>query len=399
MILTHGPRSVGKTTLLREFAGIAGVEVIDLDDPAVVEAARANPNAIVRGPTPVCVDEYQKVPELLDSLKTRLNEEGAITGTAVLTGSTRHDALPTTAQALTGRLHVLTILPLSQGEIDGERENLLAELFTDPEAAVLAHPASSTSRGEYIDRVCAGGFPLALRRERPARDRWFEDYIRLSIERDATELSRVRQRQALGDLLERLAAQTGQVLNVARASEGLKVERKTVDHHLRLLQDLFLVSRLPAWGKSLRARSTRSPKIHVVDSGLAAWLLRINEAKLATLDPTTLTEFGNLLETFVVGELRKQASWLTEAVHLGHWRTADGDEVDLVLERSDGAVLAVEVKAGERVSGHDFSALRKLRESLGERFIAGVAMSTGPRSYTYEDRLHVLPIDRLWRPI
>lgn len=149
----------------------------------------------------------------------------------------------------------------------------------------------------------------------------------------------------------------------------------------------------------MRARSTRSPKIHVVDSGLAAWLLRINESKLATLDPTTLTKFGNLLETFVVGELRKQASWLTEAVHVGHWRTADGDEVDLVVERSDGAILAVEVKAGERVSGRDFSALRKLRESLGERFIAGVATSTGRRSYTYEDRLHVLPIDRLWRPI
>lgn len=102
------------------------MEVIDLDDPAVVEAARANPNAIVRGPTPVCADEYQKVPELLDSLKTRLNEEGALPGTDVLTGSTRHDALPTTAQALTGRLHVLTILPLSQGEIDGGREDLLA---------------------------------------------------------------------------------------------------------------------------------------------------------------------------------------------------------------------------------------------------------------------------------
>ena len=137
----------------------------------------------------------------------------------------------------------------------------------------------------------------------------------------------------------------------------------------------------------------------MVDSGLAARLLRIGPDKLAGLDPATLTEFGHLLETFVVGELQKHVSWLGESVTVGHWRTSDGDEVDLVLEFDDGRVLAFEVKAGERVSGKDLSGLRKLRDGLGARFVGGVALSLGSRSYTYAEGLHVMPVDRLWREV
>lgn len=116
--------------------------------------------------TPACLDEYQHAPEVLDALKARLNREGSRPGTAVLTGSTRQDALPRTSQALTGRLHTLTIWPLSQGEIAGDAENLLPALRVDPDAAVGAYPTSGTTRAEYVARVCGGGFPLALQRGR-----------------------------------------------------------------------------------------------------------------------------------------------------------------------------------------------------------------------------------------
>ncbi len=400
VIALHGPRSVGKSTMLADFARAHDVPVIDLDDPATRDAVLANVASAVGEHTPVCLDEYQHAPEVLDALKARLNREGAQPGTAVLTGSTRQDALPRTAQALTGRLHTMRIWPLSQGEIEDTIENLLPALRTDPDAAVAAHPTSPTTRTEYVDRVCAGGFPLALRRPAGAtRNRWFDDYISQSIERDAIELARVRQRQLLRELLGRLAGRTGQMLNLSAASEGLALARTTAEDHTRLLEDLFLIERLPAWGKTLRARAVASPKVHVIDSGVAARLLRVSPDKLAGLDPTTRTEFGNLLETFVVGELRKHASWLDEPVTVGHWRTHDGDEVDYVMEFDDGRILAFEVKANERVSGSDLKGLRALRGALGDRFIAGVAFSTGARSYSYDDRLYVMPVDRLWRPI
>ena len=175
--------------------------------------------------------------------------------------------------------------------------------------------------------------------------------------------------------------------------------RNTAEQYTRLLEDLFLVERLPAWGKTLSSRSGATPKMHVVDSGVAARLLRATPEKRASLDATALTEFGNLLETFVVGELRKQVSWLQASAMVGHWRTHDGDEVDYVIEFDDGRVLGFEVKAKERVASSDLKGLRKLRDLLGDRFIAGVALSTGPRSYNFEDRLLVMPVDRLWRPV
>ncbi len=399
VIALRGPQSAGKSTVLRGFAEAVGGSVIDLDDVEVREAIQGNLAASVRAGAPICVDEYQWVPDILDALKARLNREGSLPGTAIITGSTRQDALPATAQALTGRLHSLVIWPLSQGELGGVRENLLEVLAGDADAVVSAVPSSRTTRPEYVDRVCSGGMPLALRRSVSARARWFDDFVRASVERDAVELSRIRERQALAGLLGHIAAQAGQLLNVAATAEKVGTNRETTESHLRLLEDLFLAVRLPAWGKSLRSRVSAKPKVHVVDSGLAARLLRLTPEKVTGIDPTSLTDFGHLLETFVVGELRKQASWLDDPVTLGHWRTSDGAEVDLVVEYDDGRVVAFEVKASERAPGKGFRGLAQLRDLLGERFIGGVMLTTGTRSYTYEERLHVMPIDRLWTPV
>ncbi len=399
VVALHGPRSVGKSTLLGTLAAAQHVPVLDLDDPETREVVLANPSLAVGQHTPLCVDEYQHVPLILDAIKVRMNRDGARPGTAVLTGSTRQDALPRTAQALTGRLHTMTIWPLSHGEIDGEVENVLPALRDDPDAAVQTKPTSTTPRESYVDRVFAGGFPLALRRSAEERNRWFDDYVRQTLERDALELKQVRQRQALRELLSRLAGRTGQVLNLNQATQGMTVHRETIDDYTRLLEDLFLLERLPAWGKTLRSRTGAAPKVHVIDSGVAARLMRVSPAELAGLNPTALTEFGSLLETFVVGELQKQISWLDEQITVGHWRTRDGDEVDFVIEFDDGQVLAFEVTANARFRSEDLKGLRKLRDLLGDRFAAGIVLGTGSHSYSYQNkRLHVMPIDRLWTP-
>ena len=137
----------------------------------------------------------------------------------------------------------------------------------------------------------------------------------------------------------------------------------------------------------------------MVDSGLAARLLRGSPDRLAALDPAAQTEFGHLLETFVVGEILKQCGWTDDVGGVGHWRTHDGDEVDLILERSDGRIVAFEVKTAGRVAGKELKPLEKLRDRLEDLFIGGVALHTGARSYTASDRIHVMPIDRIWTPI
>jgi uncharacterized protein len=396
VIVLEGPRAVGKSTLLRELATAQVREVIDLDDLATREAARADPALFVRGEAPVLIDEFQHVPEILDAIKAELNRDGS-PGRFVLTGSTRYATLPATAQALTGRAHRMEVPPLSQGEVDGIHETFAKTLLEDPRS--LVDRMVGIGREEYVSRIVAGGYPPVLSRSTPAnRARWFDDYTELVIERDVMDLTRVRQRRQLPLLLRQLASQTAQMLNVAKAASTIGMDKSTAENYTKLLEAVFLVQRLPAWGTTLSSRVAVAPKIHIVDSGLAARLLHLTEPKLGAASASALTEFGHLLETFVVGEVGKQLDWLEKPVRRGHWRTHEGEEIDLVLEREDGAVVALEVKAASRVLGGDLQSLAKLSRKLGSQFLGGVVLYTGTRAYSYENDLHVLPVDRLWRP-
>lgn len=395
VILLEGPRTVGKSTTLRELAERLGGEILDLDDPATRDAMLADPATMIEGSNLVCIDEYQHAPSVLDAIKARLNRSTR-PGQFLLTGSARHESLPAAAQALTGRLHRMTVRPLAQAELEGTRPDFLNQVLSSPAQAGTGG-ASTTARHDYLERLTRGGLPLALaRRNESTRHRWFDDYVRLTLERDVRELSKVRQARALPVLLERLAGQTGQVLNATAAANAAGIDPHTARDYIRLLESVFLIQLLPAWGTTLTSRSANAPKVHVLDSGVAARLLRLTPDKLARRDPTSLTQLGHLLETFVVAELLKEASWMDGIAGVGHWRTYDGVEVDLVVERDDGAIAAFEVKAASRVPGDGFRGLRKLRDALGDAFLAGVVLYTGTRGYDYEDRLHVVPIDRLW---
>lgn len=395
VVVLNGARSVGKSTLMKHCAAAFGVGVVDLDDPATRLAVAADPVLAVRGPAPVCIDEFQHVLSVLDAIKARLNQS-AHPGQFLLTGSTRYATLPAASQSLTGRAHVVTVWPLSQGELRGQRETFLDMLMRDP-AGLVAPIASTTSREEYERAVLAGGFPFALARPNDtARRRWFRDYLALVLNRDALEIRRIRQQTVLPGVLQRLAARTGQVLNLSTIGSDMGLDQSVVSDFVGLLETVFLVHRLPAYGRTLSSIVRRSPKMHLVDSGLGAHLLGITQDKLTARDPAALTEFGHLVETFAVNEILKQAAWNDLPPAFGHFRTKDDDEVDLVCEANDGRIAGVEVKATSTPAEKDFKALRYLRDKLGQAFLGGMVLHFGPRSYTLEDRLHAVPLDRVW---
>ncbi len=395
VVVLQGPRSVGKSTVLVELAQRRDVEITDLDDPAVRARVAASPSDAVRGPTPVCIDEYQHVPELLQAIKAELNKQHD-NGRWLLTGSTSFWAMPSGTQALTGRMQIVEVMPFSQGELDGTHEDFLDVAFTNPAALAVPKPASN-ERENYEQRVCRGGMPLAVHVDARRRANFYGSYLRTSLTRDVLDLSRVRQVNVLPRLMERLAAQTGQVLNIVKASNDAGIEPRSGDNYVRLLEALFLIRRLPAWGRTLRSRTAHSPKLHVVDSGLAAYLLGITPEKLARRDPAALSEFGHLFETFVVGEILKQASWCDDVRDVGHWRTHKGQEVDLVAEAQDGSVVGFEIKAGREVDRKALRGLVALRDALGDQFRAGFFLNTGTEAYRFDDRIYVCPVDRLWQ--
>ncbi|HUZ18993.1 MAG TPA: ATP-binding protein [Acidimicrobiales bacterium] len=397
LLLLQGPRTVGKTYLLHQLAARHGGDVIDLDDPPTRDAVRRDASTFIEGPTPVFVDEYQHEPSVLAAIKAELNQD-LRPGRFVLAGSTKSTAIPEVAEYLAGRVNLLPVLPLSQGEIAGVREDFSETLLFGEVSSIVTVERSTTSRAEYARRIAAGGMPIALARSEEARNRWFDDYTTLVVERGVLEMSKLRRRRQLPALLRHIASQTGQLLNITSTAQAAALDRHTAADYLNLLESVFLVRQLPAWGRTLGGRTTGTPKVHLVDSGLAARLLRLTPEHLARRDVTALTEFGHLLETFVVGELVKQSTWLSGVTGWHHWRTYDGDEVDLVIERDDGRIVAIEVKGGSRVPGEDMRALERLRDAAGDAFIVGVALYTGERSYNYGDRLYVAPIDRMWIP-
>lgn len=398
LVLT-GARTVGKSTLLAACAEHHGVTVMDLDDLETRRAVLADPALFVAAdrPIPICIDEFQHAPQLLDAIKSELNRD-LRPGRYVLTGSTRYSSLPTASQSLTGRAHIVTMWPLSQGELAGRKESALDALVSEPAELVTATPSTST-RADYERAVLGGGFPLALAREPgPSRNRWFRDFVTLVVERDVMEIRKIRQRQVLPQVLRRLAGQTGQVVNYGNIADNVGLEATTVKNYLGLLEAVFLIHRLEPFTRSSTRRAVRSPKVHAVDTGLAAYLTGLTQEKLAERIPADLTQFGHLVETFTVNELMKQAGWAQQDVTFSHFRTKDQQEVDLVIETETGSVSAVEVKASGTVTDKDFAGMRTVRDKLGSAFIGGVVVNLGQRSYTYEDRLHVLPLDRLWTP-
>jgi uncharacterized protein len=392
VILIGGPRASGKTTLVRELARKKGVEVLDLSDDRELELARQDvAGYLAERPAPIIIDEYQRLPELLGAVKRAVDRDRR-PGAFVLTGSTTGELLPRGTETLTGRVHRMVLWGLSHGEVLGRRESFIELAFAQPER-LRRHRDAVTTRADYGRLVARGGFPAAVQREREvARRRWHRGYAESVIERDLAELVSLRQPAIFSQTLKSCAARTAQVTNLSDVANDLGAGRDAVRNYLELLERIFLVRRLPPLSGNLNARLSHHPKLHLTDSGLAVSLSGVDPEKLART-----AEFGAFLETFVATELLKQLGWTASEVSLSYYRDRDGHEVDLVLERLDGQVVAIEVKSANFIEGKDVKNLRYLADRLGADFRHGFVLYTGASGTRLEDdRFSAIPISALW---
>ncbi len=394
VVLLTGPRTSGKSTVARAVAQRRDARIVDLDDPVERQAAAGNPGLFVDEPGLLVIDEFQYVPELLGAIKAILNKD-LRPGRFLLTGSARWQSVPEVARHLTGRAHPVTMWPFSQGEKDGRVETFLDRLAAGDD--VVGGPRATLTRVELIHRATIGGYPLAVARaQAPARSRWFTGLVELVLARDATEIRALREPELLERVLRLAAARTASVLNVADLAKDAKLHPDTTGDLLRLLETTYLVLRLPAWSENLNARVAHRPKLHLADPGLAAHLMRLTPASLSRPSGAALTRLGQLLETFAVTEMLRQASWHDPAPSLYHFRTKDGIEVDLIVEFDDGSVAAIEVKAASRIHSADLRGLRFVRDRLGDRFRAGIVLCTADHPVALEDRIAALPFETIW---
>ena len=388
--LLVGARQSGKSALAQLLIseGHAG-PYLTLDDAATLAAAASDPDGFVRGLSgSTVIDEVQRVPELLPAIKVSVDRDRR-PGRFLLTGSANVLLLPRVSESLAGRMEVHTLWPLSQGEIDGHRETFLDRLLGDGPAPSV--PALGGD-DDILARVLRGGFPPAVERSERRRDAWLASYVGAVLQRDVRDLANVQRLSELPHLLSLLAARTSGLLNLAELGRTAGVPQSTLQRYLTLLEHVFLVVRLPSWHTNVGNRVVKAPKLHLVDSGLAAHALAATPERTGR-DPTLL---GALLESFVALELVKQCSWSTASPRLYHYRTAKGTEVDLVVEDRGGAIAGVEVKAGATVGARDFRGLRELADAHGERFVRGVVLYRGDAVVPFGERLAAWPIQTLW---
>ena len=394
VVYVDGPRQCGKTTLVRRLVAATGGSYVSLDDPIQLTAALHDPVGFVQvGESPRVIDEAQRAgAPLLLALKMQVDRDPT-PGRFVLTGSTRFLTTPRLSESLAGRVDLVRLQPFSQGELAGQRDNIVDRLFEGPQALLQAKPRP-LSRQEQLDLVCTGGYPeVVARRSDRSRRRWFESYVTPVTQRDVLEISRIRRAQELPRMLRLLAARTSQILNIQDMARDLGHSHSSFKDYLGLLEVVLLVQRLPAWSTNLSSRVARHPKLHLADSGLAAHLVGAASTSVTVPGHPAL---GPLVETFVHGELRKQLGWARVQADIHHFREHTGAEVDFLLESRDGRVVAVQSKASQSVSSRDLRWLRRLRGKLGDRFVAGVITYLGDAAVSLGPKLLALPLPALW---
>jgi predicted AAA+ superfamily ATPase len=389
VVLLNGARQTGKTTIAQAVARKSRAEFFTFDDAATLALAAGDPAGFVGNlPAPAVLDEIQKVPDLFPAIKLAVDRNRR-PGRFLLTGSANVMTLPRLSESLAGRMEVIPLFPFSAGERAGRREGLVKRLF----AGEIAKSKPAFPGGDLAARLSLGGYPEAVQRKAAdRRSAWFASYISTILQRDVRDLARVDGLHALPNLLKLLAARASSLLNLADVARDATLPHTTLTRYLTLLETVFLVHRLPAWSPNLGKRLVKAPKLHLVDTGLACHLIGVDARRLRE-DRSLL---GRMLETFVVGELRKQLSWTEPQTALCHLRTAAGAEVDVIMERADGAVAAIEVKASNTVTPADFAAMQALRDQLGQRFRAGVVLCLGDRIVPFGDRLWLVPLPALW---
>ena len=391
VVLLNGARQVGKSTLVQSLAPDYPAQYLTLDDATVLAAASGDPAGFLAGLAgPVILDEVQRAPGLFLAIKADVDRDRR-PGRYLLTGSADVFLLPRIAESLAGRMEVLTLWPLSQGEIEGVRETFVDALF---ESKLQAPAVPRLDRGEMLDRALVGGYPELLERTSETRRRaWFGSYTTTILQRDVRDLSSIEDLTSLPRLLSLLAVRSATLLNYAELSRSSGLPASTLKRYFALLEATFLVRLLPAWSENLSKRLVKSPKLLLTDTGLLAAALGLSRERLDE-EPRLV---GPLLESFVLMEIRKQATWSETRPELFHYRTQTGQEVDLLLEDARGRIAGIEVKASATVQERDVRTLLDLAETLGKRFVRGVVLYTGERAVPFSEKVAALPMAALWR--
>lgn len=385
-----GPRQSGKTTLVKNLV-TDKVEYRTLDDPSLKVSAETDPLGFLShsGQT-LIIDEVQRVPTLITAIK-KVVDENRQPGQFLITGSARIKDLPKVQESLAGRTTSIRLRTLAAGEVVLKVPDLLMRILN---GEAFSDSNGGQSKETLVGKLFRGGFPEAAGKpEDRHRRRWHRNYISALLEHDLKDIDRVRDHKAMNDLIQAMAAWSGQLVNYARIGEKLAVSRPTLRSYLNVLELMFLIETLPPWTKTDYQRVGRMEKVYMCDCGLMASILdwRLDEVLLNS------DRVGKIVETFVFNELSAYVDASDGDFSLSHYRDREQREIDFLVERYDGAIIGIEVKAGA-VSRSDFKHLKWFQQNLvGDRQFVGVVLYRGSgAALPFGEGLWALPLSAFW---
>lgn len=388
VVLLAGPRQAGKTTLVRRIAEKQEMRYLTLDDQLTLLSAREDPVGMIRSINRAVIDEIQRVPQLLLAIKKSVDQDRR-PGRFLLTGSANLMALPTVADSLAGRMETFSLLPLSQSEIESCSTNWIDAVF----AGRILQTTQTALGDEFIERVLRGGYPEAvLRTSAKRRLAWARQYIDAIIQRDVRDVAGIDKLDQLPRFLRALAQTAGRMCNYSQLGGQVGLDGKTASRYVGVFERMYLLKRIDVWSRNRLNRVVKTPKLQFIDSGLLATLLDLATEEVQQ----DRTRFGNVLETFVFGELLKHATTADDDYRLMYYRDADKFEVDVVIENTAGKLVCIEVKAAATIQESDLRGLKKLVGIAGEQFKMGVLLYDGTETMPLGSGIWAAPLSTLW---
>ena len=380
---------MGKSTLCHQVA--SDRHYLTFDDHAILTAAQQDPTGFIQSlPEQVTLDEIQRVPELILAIKAEVDRNRQ-PGRFLLTGSANLLLLPRVKESLAGRVEILHLHPLAELEKEQNKPAFLEALFSGK-----LKPRITQAQQELLgiaERVCQGGYPEPLTRSASRARQWYRQYLQTIIQNDVKDIANIRDEDELLRLAELLALRTGNLLNTSSIATDLKMRRETAEKYISILEHLFLVYRLPAWHSNQAKRLVKAPKLHLIDSGLAAFMNNVKPAEWHDYS----SDFGPLLESFTIQQIRTQAEWLEDPIRLSHYRDKDKIEVDLVIEQGRD-VYGIEVKKAASIQAKDGEGLKRLAAQAGKNFKGGVLLYCGNNALPLQtENCIAAPMTWLWQ--
>lgn len=390
VIFISGPRQAGKTTLVKYISeNIHPAKYLNFDDATILAAAKTNPEGFLEVyKDNLILDEVQRVPEIFLVIK-KIVDNNRKPGKFILTGSANIFLLPKISESLVGRMEIIKLFPISLSEISESKDNFIEKVISDN----FSIKSSGGPKNDLIEKILSGGFPEVIsRKDKDRQNAWFNSYITTLIERDVRDITNIERLTDLPRLLKILASRVGTLLNFAEISRSASIPQTTLKRYITLFEALFLIYFVPTWSGNISKRAIKTPKLYFLDTGIAAYLIGFKRDKVLVDAPL----WGKLLENFILTELLKQLSWSKIEGNIFYYRTASAQEIDFIIERRDGKLIAIEVKSNNKVDKEDFKHIVSFSEDVKKKFLRGIVFYTGEEFVSFGNGLYAVPISYLW---